>query len=106
MRAPAERHMISKTPSMNATLAADADRVYGLEPVLDTGHDGRFSPVQKFVGVLCPYCGGSYQTPIDLTLGAQQYIEDCQACCQAIELSIDVVSGVFKSVTERRIDGA
>jgi hypothetical protein len=98
--------MNAKEASLNAAIGADADRVYGLEPVLDTGHDGRFSPVQKFVGILCPYCGGSYQTPIDLTLGAQQYIEDCQACCQAIELTIDVVGGVFKSVSERRIDGA
>lgn len=98
--------MSSKTRSQNGISAADADEVFGLEPVLDTGHDRRFSPVQKFVGVLCPYCGGSYQTPVDLTLGEQQYIEDCQSCCQAIELSIEVVGGVLKSVTERRIDGA
>jgi hypothetical protein len=98
--------MNAKEASLNPATGADADRVYGLEPVLETGHDRRFSQVQKFVGVVCPYCGGSYQTSIDLTLGAQQYVEDCQVCCCAIELSMDVVDGVFKGLTARRNDGS
>ncbi len=88
-----------------AAAAADADLVYGLDPVLETGNDKRFSPVQSFVSIACPYCGGRYDSAIDLTLGAQKYIEDCQVCCQSIELSIEVASGAVKTVTERRIDG-
>ena len=88
-----------------ATEAADADRVYGLEPVLETGNDKRFSPVQSYLSIACPYCGGRYDSAIDLTLAAQEYIEDCQVCCQSIQLSIEVASGVVKSVSERRTDG-
>jgi hypothetical protein len=98
--------MSPKSLSISAATATDADRVYGLEPVLETGNDTRFSPVQKFVSIACPYCGGRYDSAIDLTLGAQEYIEDCQQCCRSIELSIEVVGGVVKAVSERRIDGA
>ncbi len=96
----------TKSLPINAATAADADRVYGLEPVLETGHDARFSQVQKFVSIACPYCGGGYDSAVDLTQGTQEYIEDCQVCCRSIELSIEVVNGVVKAVCERRIDGA
>ena len=94
----------SNTPRA-AAVAVDTDRAYGLDPVLETGVDRRFSPVTKFVSVPCPYCGGSYDSAIDLTLGVQQYIEDCQVCCRSIELGLDVVDGALQGVTARRIDG-
>jgi hypothetical protein len=84
--------------------AADVDRAYGLEPILETGVDQRFSPVMQFATVPCPHCGGTYESSIDLTLGAQEYIEDCQVCCRSIELGIDVVNGVLKGLTAKRID--
>ena len=90
----------------NTPQANDVDRAYGLDPVLETGVDQRFSAVTQFATVPCPYCGGTYESSIDLTLGAQEYIEDCQVCCRAIELAIDVVNGVLKGLSARRIDDA
>lgn len=84
--------------------AADVDRVYGLEPVLTTGADQRFTAVTQFATVPCPYCGGTYDSAIDLTLGLQEYIEDCQVCCRSIELTIDVRNGDFNGLTARRSD--
>jgi len=39
----------------------------------------------------CPHCGEPIVMVLDLASGAQEYIEDCQVCCQPIEviLSID-----------------
>ena len=40
--------------------------------------------------VVCPYCGESFETTIDASGGSQDYIEDCQVCCQPIEFHIEV----------------
>ncbi len=42
------------------------------------------------VVVHCPYCGESYETPIDLSAGSQSYIEDCAVCCKPIEIALRV----------------
>lgn len=36
----------------------------------------------------CPHCGESISLLLDLTGGAQSYIEDCQVCCQPIHVSL------------------
>jgi len=38
--------------------------------------------------VYCPYCGESIEVLIDHQEAGQQYIEDCQVCCQPIVFSI------------------
>ncbi len=42
---------------------------------------------------VCPYCGESFSTTLDLSqnqnMGAQQYIEDCQVCCRPITFLIE-----------------
>lgn len=35
----------------------------------------------------CPYCWQSISMLLDLSVEAQSYIEDCEVCCQPIELS-------------------
>jgi transcription elongation factor Elf1 len=36
----------------------------------------------------CPYCGENIDVLIDHQEAGQQYIEDCQVCCQPIVFSI------------------
>ena len=36
----------------------------------------------------CPYCGERLQLWVDLSVGNQSYIEDCQVCCRPIELRL------------------
>ena len=38
----------------------------------------------------CPYCGESIEVLIDQQEVGQQYIEDCQVCCQPITFSISM----------------
>jgi transcription elongation factor Elf1 len=38
----------------------------------------------------CPYCGESFSILVDLSVAAQQYIEDCQVCCKPIEVRVEV----------------
>lgn len=38
----------------------------------------------------CPYCGESYETTVDLSVGSQNYIEDCAICCKPIEIALRV----------------
>jgi hypothetical protein len=63
----------------------DIDELYGLEPVFEPGAGDSDEP-SGFVRVQCPYCGESFDTAVDLSAGSFSYIEDCQVCCQPIEL--------------------
>ena len=64
------------------------DELYGLEPVFEPGAgSGEVTPL---VTVQCPYCGESFGTTVDLSAGSFRYVEDCQVCCQPIELAGEV----------------
>jgi len=41
---------------------------------------------EKSIG--CPYCGETIEVVVDATDLDQQYIEDCQVCCNPIVFSI------------------
>jgi hypothetical protein len=47
------------------------------------------------VTVSCPYCGEQFVTLVDTSVEQQEYIEDCQICCNPIvfEVSLDTMSG-------------
>jgi transcription elongation factor Elf1 len=38
----------------------------------------------------CPYCGESIDVLIDSSIPEQNYIEDCQVCCQPITFDVTV----------------
>ena len=38
--------------------------------------------------VSCPYCGEAIQVLLDPEEAGQDYIEDCQVCCQPITFSV------------------
>ncbi len=38
--------------------------------------------------IICPFCGAQQFIFIDVSVHHQQYIEDCQVCCQPIEMDI------------------
>ena len=47
------------------------------------------------VEIDCPYCGERFVTLVDPSMDDQEYIEDCQVCCQPIvfEVRLDTISG-------------
>jgi hypothetical protein len=82
------------------------DELYGLEPVYrpDEMVVDRVEPT-RFVTVQCPYCAENYETQVDLTAGSFTYVEDCQVCCQPIELYVEVnATGRLHAVQARRLD--
>jgi len=77
------------------------DELYGLEPVIEPGKDS--GALTQFVTVHCPYCGESFETAVDLSAGSFRYVEDCQVCCQPIELEGEVdEDGTLLGVTAGR----
>jgi hypothetical protein len=38
--------------------------------------------------ILCPYCGESFETNVDASGGALEYVEDCYVCCRPIVFRI------------------
>lgn len=41
----------------------------------------------------CPFCGESQTITLDLSAGGQSYVEDCQVCCQPMQISFEVDDG-------------
>ncbi|HLR17713.1 MAG TPA: CPXCG motif-containing cysteine-rich protein [Alcanivoracaceae bacterium] len=52
--------------------------------------------------VQCPYCGEALDVLIDPQDIGQQYIEDCQVCCQPITFNVtaDAAGSVVVSVRD------
>lgn len=38
----------------------------------------------------CPFCAESFTALLDLSAGGQSYIEDCEVCCQPIQITFEV----------------
>jgi hypothetical protein len=71
--------------------ARAVDELYGLEPVYEPGAPGEGgAALGEFVELQCPWCGEVYGTHVDLTDRSRAYIEDCQVCCQPIEVTLEV----------------
>ncbi|HET9862514.1 MAG TPA: CPXCG motif-containing cysteine-rich protein [Steroidobacteraceae bacterium] len=87
---------------------AEIDELYGLEPAIDGASDVSStdsSLAAEFVTVDCPYCGESFGTQADASGGSCIYVEDCQVCCQPIEMALKVdEDGRFLGLVTRRGD--
>ncbi len=84
------------------------DELYGLEPVYEPGDADRGAAEDpawvSAVDVDCPYCGERFGTTVDISAGPQTYIEDCQVCCQPIEMRLTVGdAGEFVALEPVRI---
>jgi hypothetical protein len=83
----------------------DIDRLYGLEPVIDAGEEAGNAALEQFVDLACPYCSELIQVRLDLSAGAQAYIEDCQVCCQPLQVCVEMApDGQLQAVTAERLD--
>jgi hypothetical protein len=72
--------------------ARSIDELYGLEPVFEPGAGAGAgdAALGEFIELQCPWCAEVYGTHVDLIDHSRFYIEDCQVCCQPIEVSLDV----------------
>ena len=66
----------------------DIDRAYGLEPVFEPGGESGSDALEGFIDVACPYCNEPITVRVDVSAGAQTYVEDCQVCCQPWRVTV------------------
>ena len=93
------------TPSEKKLTDAEIDALYGLEPAIDGRVPSDSSASPEFVVVNCPYCGEPFETSADASAGMCSYVEDCQVCCQPIEMELRVdEEGKFRELVTRRGD--
>lgn len=52
----------------------------------------------------CPYCGERISMLLDMTVGHQQYVEDCEVCCRPIEIRYGVDDGEETSFVAQTMD--
>jgi transcription elongation factor Elf1 len=50
---------------------------------------------------VCPHCGERISMLLDLSAGSQHYIEDCEVCCNPIEISYQTEEGRITSFEAR-----
>ncbi len=58
--------------------------------------------VRYRVGVMehtftCPFCGEEISMVLDLSVRRDSYVEDCEVCCNPIEISYSVEDGTLTS---------
>lgn len=41
-----------------------------------------------YVSIQCPYCWETLEISVDPSVSEQEYVEDCQVCCQPIVLTV------------------
>ena len=54
---------------------------------------------QKFV---CPYCSQEISMVLEEGYGSQSYIEDCEVCCNPIEIIYEISEGEVVQLEARR----
>jgi len=50
----------------------------------------------------CPFCAEPITIVVDFSAGSQTYVEDCQVCCQPMEVAVRVDAGGHQSVRVTR----
>jgi hypothetical protein len=54
--------------------------------------------MQEEAQITCPFCWETLTILLDLSLPEQDYIEDCQVCCQPIRITYTSNDGVIISL--------
>jgi len=54
--------------------------------------------VIQFETITCPYCWESIEISLDLSVDAQQQVEDCSVCCRPIVIRYSAADGELLSL--------
>jgi transcription elongation factor Elf1 len=52
----------------------------------------------------CPYCLEEISVLIDPSIHRQQYIEDCEVCCNPIEINVELEEGEVIAFNAKSIE--
>jgi transcription elongation factor Elf1 len=53
---------------------------------------------------VCPYCGEEISMVLDLSVRRQTYVEDCEVCCNPIEVSYRVEDDSLSSFSAKVLE--
>lgn len=62
--------------------------------------------MHDFETIDCPYCGEPNLLAIDVSAGAQRYVEDCQVCCRPMTVTVSLSAQGLPEVSVRAQDDA
>ncbi len=51
----------------------------------------------------CPYCWETVSVLIDTSVPSQTYVEDCEVCCNPMELAVSCSEGALLSFEAREL---
>jgi len=51
---------------------------------------------------ICPYCGQQISMLLEGLYGKQSYIEDCETCCNPIEITFNIEDGELLDLRAER----
>lgn len=54
--------------------------------------------------VTCPHCWQAIEMLLDGSAGGQTYIQDCEVCCNPLEVTFEVLEGRIENVQVSGID--
>ena len=54
--------------------------------------------MQEEAEITCPFCWEVQTVLLDLSVPEQEYIEDCQVCCQPMEVTVAADPDGYRSV--------
>ncbi len=55
--------------------------------------------------VTCPHCWEEITLTLDLSVPAQDYVEDCPVCCHPLRILVSAEDGELTGIEIRRMDG-
>ena len=58
--------------------------------------------MQEEAKITCPFCWETLTILLDLSLPEQDYIEDCQVCCQPIRITYSSDNSALTSLNARQ----
>jgi transcription elongation factor Elf1 len=53
---------------------------------------------------MCPYCGEEISMILDFSVPSQVYVEDCEVCCNPIEISYSAEDDELASFQAKRLE--
>jgi len=52
----------------------------------------------------CPYCGEEISMVLDLSVRRQSYVEDCEVCCNPIEITYSAEDDTLTGFAAKRLE--
>jgi transcription elongation factor Elf1 len=52
----------------------------------------------------CPYCGEEISMILELSVRHQVYVEDCEVCCNPIEINYTVEEGALETFAAKKLE--